>query len=64
MARNAVIKHVVPPATAAELVEGFHITEEDRKVVEKVLHRLGYLPKGERLSFAIPVERSSGQQAP
>ena len=44
MSEHSVGKHIVPPATAAQIGQAVGVTDEDRKAVAKVLRVLGYLP--------------------
>jgi len=43
MPAHAMTKHIAPPATAAQIAQAVGVTEEDRKIVEEVLRKLGYL---------------------
>lgn len=46
MPQTALVKHIVPPATSAQIADAVGVTEEDRRVVDEVLQSLGYLPGG------------------
>ena len=36
-------KHIALPATAEQISKGVGVTPEDRRIVNKVLHELGYI---------------------
>lgn len=64
MPNTAFVKHVVPPATSAQIAEAVGVTEEDRRVVDEVLRSLGYVPgrrTGARFSRALKREIPTGQ---
>jgi hypothetical protein len=43
MSEHSTMKHIAPPATAAQIAQAVGVTEEDRRAVDKVLRDLGYL---------------------
>jgi hypothetical protein len=43
MSEHSIVKHIAPPATAAQIAQAVGVTEEDRRAVDKVLRDLGYL---------------------
>jgi hypothetical protein len=40
--KTRTVKHIAPPASALEIQEAVGVTEEDRAIVRKVMHELGY----------------------
>ena len=37
-------KHIAPPATAEQISKGVGVTPEDRRIVNKALRELGFIP--------------------
>ena len=40
--KTRTVKHIAPPASAWEIQEAVGVTEEDRAIVRKVMHDLGF----------------------
>lgn len=45
-------KHIAPPATAEQISKGVGVTPEDRRIVNKVLRELGFIPDEAKRPFS------------